>query len=100
MQKAIVQYSYLQVLDLLTTVAFLLLGVQEGNPLVRVAMTLAPSPVVGLMAMKLAAMMLGLYCWQSNKDRLLWKINTMFAIVVAWNMVVLIVGASGVIGSR
>ena len=29
------QYSYLQVLDFLTTIAFLLNGVKEGNPLVR-----------------------------------------------------------------
>lgn len=33
MNSLIFQYSYLQVLDLLTTVAFLINGVKEANPL-------------------------------------------------------------------
>ncbi len=94
MQRAIVQYSYLQILDLLTTVAFLLLGVQEGNPLVRAAMTVTGSAVTGLLVVKLVALVLGVYCWQRNKDRLLWRINAMFALVVAWNLVMLIAGAA------
>lgn len=94
MTAQLVQFSYLQVLDYLTTVAFLLLGIQEGNPLVRVAMEVAPSPLFGLAAVKLAALGLALYCLKLGKDRLLHRINIMFAVVVAWNLVALIVGAS------
>jgi hypothetical protein len=84
------QYSYLQVLDFLTTVAFLLNGVQEGNPVVRWAIQVAPSPLVGLLFVKILAIGLGIYCWQSGKIRLLSKINVGFAALIAWNLVSLI----------
>jgi len=86
------QFSYLQVLDFLTTVAFLLMGVQEGNPLVRMAIEVAPSPLMGLTAVKLAALGLGIFCIRMRKLQLLGRINLMFATVVAWNLVALIVG--------
>ncbi|MEZ5399140.1 MAG: DUF5658 family protein [Bryobacteraceae bacterium] len=89
-----IQYSYLQVLDFLTTIAFLLVGVEEGNPLVRMALLVAPSPIAGLAAVKVCALALGLYCVWLRKHRLLARINLMFAIVVAWNLVALIVAAS------
>lgn len=54
------------------------------------------SPVLGLLAVKLAAMGLGLYCAMMHKERLLTRINIMFAAIVAWNLVALIVAA----GSR
>lgn len=88
----LIQYSYLQALDLLTTVAFLLLGIQEGNPLVNFAIERAPNPVVGLALVKVAALGLGVYCIRVGKLRLLGRVNTLFALVVAWNLVALIVG--------
>ncbi|MEP7365482.1 MAG: DUF5658 family protein [Acidobacteriota bacterium] len=88
------QFSYLQVLDYLTTIAFLLIGVQEGNPVVRLCMNLAPTPMLGLAAIKLAALLLGAYCLKLGKDRLLSRINVMFAMLVAWNLVALILGAA------
>lgn len=88
-----VQYSYLQLLDLLTTVAFLMIGVQEGNPVVRLALELAPTPVVGLLCVKAAALGLGVFCVRSGRLRLLSRINALFAVIVAWNLVALIVGA-------
>lgn len=88
------QFSYLQVLDYLTTIAFLMLGVQEGNPLVRFCMEMAPSPMWGLAGVKVAALLLGVYCLRLGKDRLLGRINVMFALLVAWNLVALIFGAA------
>jgi len=93
--QLLLQYSYLQVLDFLTTVAFLLHGVQEGNPLVRVALRYAPHPLGGLLAVKLAAVALGLYCWHRGRSKLLTRINWMFALVVVWNMAALIVASAG-----
>ncbi len=87
------QYSYLQVLDFLTTVAFLLQGVREGNPMVRFALEYAPNPLGGLLIVKLLAVGLGLYCWKVGKQRLLTRMNIMFAIVVAWNLGALIMGS-------
>lgn len=90
MTQTIYQYSYLQVLDFLTTIAFLLNGVQEGNPLVRYAMNVSGSPLLGLFLVKTAAIVLGLYCWQNSKGSLLTKINIGFALLVTWNLVSLI----------
>ncbi len=87
------QYSYLQVLDFLTTVAFLLQGVKEGNPLVRFALEHSSNPIGGLLAVKLLAVGLGIYCWKVGKLRLLGRMNVMFAVVVAWNLGALIVGS-------
>ena len=89
----LVHYSYLQVLDFLTTVAFLVQGVQEGNPLVRLAMNVTANPMVGLLIVKLLAVGLGIYCWRGGRGRTLNKINLLFAVVVAWNLVSLILGS-------
>lgn len=86
------QFSYLQLLDFLSTVAFLSLGLQEGNPVVRLAMHHAPSPVMGLALTKAAALCLGIFCLLRGRDRLLHRINLVFAVVVAWNLVALVFG--------
>lgn len=95
MNQLLLQYSYLQVLDLLTTMAFLLRGIREGNPFVRFALEYAPSPLTGLVFLKILAVILGVYCWRMGRERLLGRINLMFAVVVAWNLVSLIVGLAG-----
>ena len=95
MNQLLLQYSYLQILDLMTTVAFLLHGVREGNPLVRLALQYAPHPLGGLLAVKVLAVALGLYCWRGGRQRLLTRINILFAVVVAWNLAALIVASVG-----
>lgn len=92
MNYLIVQYSYLQVLDFLTTIAFLVNGVREGNPLVRFAMICAPDPFSGLLIAKGLAIALGIYCWKIGRHGLLARINLFFAALVAWNLLALIVG--------
>lgn len=84
------EFSYLQVLDFLTTVAFLLHGVHEANPLVRLAFGAGANPVTVLVTVKLLAIALGLYCWRQGRRQLLFRINVLFAILVAWNLVALI----------
>ena len=84
------QFSYLQALDFLTTVAFLLNGVREGNPLVRLALSAGANPLASLLAVKLLAIVLGLYCWYRGRRQLLLRINVLFALLVAWNLVALI----------
>jgi hypothetical protein len=92
--QLILQYSYLQVLDFLTTVAFMINGVREGNPLVRLAVHYAPHPLGGLLAVKLLAVGLGLYCWTRGRERLLMRMNLLFAILVAWNLAALIMATA------
>lgn len=84
------QFSYLQVLDFLTTVAFLLHGVREGNPLVRLALGAGANPLVSLLVVKLLAILLGIYCWCRGRRQLLFRINVLFALLIAWNLVALI----------
>ena len=68
-------------------------GVREGNPLVRLALQYAPHPLGGLLAIKIAAIALGFYCWRRRRERLLVRINILFAMVVAWNLAALIIGS-------
>lgn len=87
------QYFYLQVLDFLTTIAFLIHGVREGNPLVRLALGIGSNPMAGLVVVKCLAILLGFYCWRACKRQLLLRINLLFAVLVAWNLVALILSS-------
>lgn len=90
MTTSLVIFSYFQFLDLLTTVIFLLHGVQEANPVVRFALRVAPSPLLGLLLVKVAALALGVYCWRMGRRSLLLRINVLFAILVSWNLLALL----------
>jgi hypothetical protein len=90
LNQLLLQYSYLQVLDFLTTIAFLVNGVREGNPLVRLALGFGFNPIGGLLVVKLLAMLLGFYCWRVGKRQLLSRINLLFAALIAWNLIALI----------
>ena len=92
MNQLLLHFSYLQILDFLTTIAFMINGVKEANPLVRFAVKVSPSPISGLLAVKVLAVILGIYCWRMGRDRLLSRINVVFAMVIAWNLVALIIG--------
>jgi hypothetical protein len=89
------QYSYLQVLDFLTTIAFLVNGVREGNPLVRLALSVGSNPIESLLLVKLLAIVLGFYCWRVGKRQLLSRINVLFAVLIAWNLIALIIRSTG-----
>jgi hypothetical protein len=90
---SLVLFSYFQLLDLLTTVGFIINGVKEANPVIKFALTIAPTPILGLVVVKLAAVGLGLYCWKLGRQRLLGRINVIFAILISWNMFALIAGS-------
>lgn len=85
------QFVYLQLLDALTTVAFLMNGVGEANPLVRLALTQSWNPLGGLLLIKVAAVGLGVYCLVGSRTQLLRKANAFFALLVAYNLVVVII---------
>ncbi len=81
----------------MTTVAFLLHGVHEGNPLVRAALRYSPNPLGGLLLVKVLAIALGIYCWRGGRERLLNRMNILFAALVAWNLVALILGSANLV---
>lgn len=93
MSHLLIQYSYLQILDFLTTITFLVYGIREANPFVRWAIQTTESPVGGLLLVKCIAILLGIVVWKMGRRRLLARINVMFALLVTWNLVALILGA-------
>ena len=95
MLNLFVQFLYLQMLDVLTTLAFLSSGIQEVNPVIKLLIGGAGSPLVGLLAAKLIAFGLAGYCWRSKRFRLLTRVNIFYAVLVAWNLVAFLVGAAG-----
>ena len=70
MTTNLVVFGYFQLLDMLTTVVFILHGVQEANPLVKFALRTAPNPLVGLFLIKLVALGMAFYCWRLGRQRL------------------------------
>ena len=86
----LIQFSYLQLLDLMTTMAFLLRGIEEANPIVRLALRATPWPIGGLVALKVLAILLAFYCVRRARLRLLSRVNVFFAVLVAWNVFALI----------
>ena len=70
--KLLVEFSYLQMLDVLTTVAFLMQGV---------------------VALKFAAFGLALVCITQSRHKLLQRVNVFFAVLVAWNLLALIMAS-------
>jgi hypothetical protein len=82
---ALALFVLLQIGDLATTLVFLKLGVNEGNPLVRAAMG-ASSPMIALGVVKLAACAVGIYAWRTRRWRVLRNANIFFACCVCWNL--------------
>src|SRR5262249_51750888 len=83
-------FSYLQLLDLLTTLACLVHGLTEANPLVRASFNIGPSPLIGFAALKSLAIGMAFYCVRSHRLALLGRMNYFFAGVVIWNLLALI----------
>jgi|SRR6266849_1701554 hypothetical protein len=90
---SLILFSYFQLLDLLTTVGFIMRGVQEANPIVRFAFIMAPTPLVGLILVKALAMGMAFYCWRQGRTKLLGRMNVLFAALISWNMLALILGS-------
>ena len=87
-------FVFLQVMDALTTLLFLHHGVAEANPLIRSALGISGSPALALAAPKVFAVLLGVYAWHSGRHALLRRMNVLFALFVAWNLVAVAVGGA------
>jgi hypothetical protein len=87
-----VLFCALQLLDGLTTLLFLRLGVAEGNPLVRFALGLSASPVVPIALLKVAGCGLAFAAWKRRRARALRFANLVFAACVLWNVVAISTG--------
>lgn len=84
------EFIYLQLLDVLTTIAFMMQGVGESNPIVRWAIREGPNPLWALVMLKGAAVLLALFCLYRSREKLLRKVNVFFAGLIVYNLVALI----------
>jgi hypothetical protein len=76
-------------MDALTTMVFLNLGVQEGNPLIRIALAHSADPAAGMIIAKFFAIALAVYAWRSGRRRLLFKMDILFGLCVIWNLIMI-----------
>jgi hypothetical protein len=77
-------FLYLQLLDFLTTLVGLQVGLAEASPFIDWLMQLGPA--FGLAASKLLAVILGGACIWLNKRHVIRWINYWYAGLVVWNM--------------
>lgn len=90
MRNQLAQFAYLQLLDWMTTLLCMTHLAQETNPLVKLVMHFAGSPVAGLAVTKLLAFGVAVYCWRRSREKLLWGVNLFYSAVVVWNLAVLL----------
>jgi len=77
-------FLYLQVLDLLTTLVGLKLGISEASPFIRSLMHLGPNFAVA--ASKVVALCLAGLCIGLNRSYLVRWINYWYAGIIVWNL--------------
>ena len=82
-------FVYLQLLDLLTTLAGLRLGLAEAIPFVGWLMHMGPA--LGLVLSKFVAFLLAGVCIRLNKRHLVQWINYWYAGLVVWNICLILV---------
>lgn len=91
MEMMLFAFICLQVMDTLTTLLFLNHGVAEANPLIRAALAESARPGVALVLAKAFAIALATFAWRSGRKGLLWKVNLLFLVCVAWNLLATLV---------
>ena len=84
------EFIYLQLLDILTTIAFMMHGVGESNPIIRWAIREGPHPIWALFMLKGGAVLLALFCLYRSREKLLRKVNVFFACLIVYNLLALI----------
>jgi hypothetical protein len=93
MKSLLMQYCYLQILDVLTTVAVVRNGLYAGNPILQLVIQSTPSPWQGLLLVKLVVLTLGIYCYHVRRGLLLQTVNVCYAFLIVWNIVAIIIGS-------
>jgi len=84
----------LQVLDLLTTMIGLQMGAAEGS--VFIGRLIQTSPMSGLLIAKIVAVILVALAVKFRRPRIIVVLNYWSALVVAWNLVMIVLTGFGV----
>lgn len=80
-------FLYLQLLDFLTTIVGLRLGLVEVSPFIRWLM--GAGPVFGALLSKLMAVALAAFCLWIHRDRILRWLNYWYGALVVWNLCII-----------
>jgi len=81
-------FFYLQVLDFMTTVIGLHLGLAEASPFIRQLMQWGPAAGVAL-SKGVAFALFGICLWLNKRQVVRW-INYWYAALVVWNMILIV----------
>ena len=84
----------LQILDVLTTMIGLKLGAREGSFVIGQLMRLGP--LTGLLISKILAVFLAALAMKFRRPRVIVTLNSWFAILIAWNLLVIVLAGLGV----
>jgi len=87
-------FLYLQLLDFLTTVLGLRLGLGEASPFVRLLTQMGPA--LGIALSKCVAVALFAICVWFNRIRVIRLINYWYAALAAWNLCLLVLTVAAV----
>lgn len=90
---AIIVFALLQVADVVTTMIGFKLGAGEASPFVRMLVQGSTSPLHGLLAAKLVAVILGAFVVYSRRS--LRKVNIWFTALIVWNLVIILMSSRG-----
>jgi hypothetical protein len=82
-------FVYLQLLDFLTTLVGFRVGASEASPFIAKLMHLT-SPIVGVAASKLTGVAIGALCLATDRARLIGWINYWYALLVTWNLCIIL----------
>ena len=77
-------FLYLQLLDFLTTMVGIRVGLAESSPFIRWMMN--SSPAVGLAVSKLVAVLIAGICIATNRPNLIKWVNGWYAALAVWNL--------------
>lgn len=86
-------FVYLQVLDFLTTLVGFRVGASEASPFIAHLMHVT-SPTVGVGVSKLAGVAIGALCLATDRARLIGWINYWYALLVVWNLCIILTAIS------
>lgn len=79
-------FCILQLLDLATTLTWLGLGGQEGNPAALWLLGFFPNQILGMLTVKATTFPVGYYIYKHFPKWVFRYINGFFALVVSWNI--------------
>jgi|SRR5215471_6976330 hypothetical protein len=77
-------FLYLQLLDFLTTMVGIRVGLSESSPFIRWMMN--ADPAIGLAASKLVAVAIAGICIATNRGNLIKWVNFWYAALAVWNL--------------